>query len=271
MHDRSVQTRALPFVLVKGHVTSGLRPRCPADGCVCQVLHVVEGNRTLEAVLVSSTPSLVRTTTPGYLAPCQYCGWQGWFGECGQEHATQRFHSLFGRLPIGVFPHPEENMGTLKRTRKNDSIDAAQNAPTHHRKRKENTRKRLRAKKEEKMAEEVGKQDDEEEEEKEKEKGNNANSEDETNDGNSSNADRDKDRDISFMNDTDEEIDTAEIEEEDWIEYIKRSTDEAMQRMETAISPMLDQSSQKNEMETGDENRIVTGRKMGCESSRMEP
>ena len=36
------------------------------------------------------------------------------------------------------------------------------------------------------------------------------------------------------MNDTDEEIDTAEIEEEDWIEYIKRSTDEAMQRMETA-------------------------------------
>ena len=36
------------------------------------------------------------------------------------------------------------------------------------------------------------------------------------------------------MNDTDEEIDTAEIEEEDWIEYMKRSTDEAMERMKTA-------------------------------------
>ena len=30
-------------------------------------------------------------------------------------------------------------------------------------------------------------------------------------------------------------IDTAEVEEEDWIEYMKRSTDEAMQRMKTAI------------------------------------
>ena len=39
-----------------------------------------------------------------------------------------------------------------------------------------------------------------------------------------------KDNDISFMNDTD----TAEIEEEDWTEYIKRSTDEAMQWMESA-------------------------------------
>ena len=36
------------------------------------------------------------------------------------------------------------------------------------------------------------------------------------------------------MNDTDEEIDTAEIEEEDWIDYMKRSTDEAMERTKTA-------------------------------------
>ena len=39
--------------------------------------------------------------------------------------------------------------------------------------------------------------------------------------------------DISFMNDTDEEIDTAEIEEEEWIEYMTRSTEEAMERMKT--------------------------------------
>ena len=55
-----------------------------------------------------------------------------------------------------------------------------------------------------------------------------------TDDRNSSNTDHDQDSDISFMNDTDEEIDTAEIEEQDWIEYMKRSTDEAMVRMKTA-------------------------------------
>ena len=36
------------------------------------------------------------------------------------------------------------------------------------------------------------------------------------------------------MNDSDEHIDTAEIEEEDWIDYMKRSTDEARERMKTA-------------------------------------
>ena len=64
--------------------------------------------------------------------------------------------------------------------------------------------------------------------------------ENETDDGHSSNTNCDQDSDISFMNDTDEEIDTAEIEEEeeeeDWIEYVKRSTEEAMERMKTAKS-----------------------------------
>ena len=53
-------------------------------------------------------------------------------------------------------------------------------------------------------------------------------------DGNSSNTDRDQGSDISFMNDTDEEIDTAEMKEEDGIEYMKRSTDEATERMKTS-------------------------------------
>ena len=61
------------------------------------------------------------------------------------------------------------------------------------------------------------KKDDEEDKESHK------NSEDEAVEGNSSNTDCDQDSDVSFMNDTDEEIDTAEIEEEDWIEYIKRT------------------------------------------------
>ena len=52
-------------------------------------------------------------------------------------------------------------------------------------------------------------------------------------DGHSSRTDCDQDSDISFMNDTDEERDTAVIEEEDWIEYMKRSTDEAIEQMKT--------------------------------------
>ena len=40
---------------------------------------------------------------------------------------------------------------------------------------------------------------------------------------------------VSFEDDADdEEIDTTLIEEEDWIEYIKRSTEEAMEKMESA-------------------------------------
>ena len=42
------------------------------------------------------------------------------------------------------------------------------------------------------------------------------------------------DSDTSFESDTDDEIDTTEIEEEDWIEHIKRSTDEAIDEMEDA-------------------------------------
>ena len=70
-----------------------------------------------------------------------------------------------------------------------------------------------------------------------------------------------------FMNDTDEEVDTAEIEEGDWIEYMKRSTDEAMRQMRTAKIQCWIKNTQKNEMETSDENRIATRREMGSESS----
>ena len=59
-------------------------------------------------------------------------------------------------------------------------------------------------------------------------------SEDETEDGHTSDTNCDQDSHISFMNNTDEEIDTADTEEEDWIEYMKRSTEEAMERMKTA-------------------------------------
>ena len=39
------------------------------------------------------------------------------------------------------------------------------------------------------------------------------------------------DSDVSFESDNYEEIDAAEIEEEDWVDYIIRSTNEAMEKM----------------------------------------
>ena len=57
---------------------------------------------------------------------------------------------------------------------------------------------------------------------------------DESEDGQSSNTHNDQDSDVSFENDTDEEINTTEIDEEDWIEYVKRSTDDAIEKMDNA-------------------------------------
>ena len=65
--------------------------------------------------------------------------------------------------------------------------------------------------------------------------------------------------------------DTALIEEEDWIDFMKRSTDEAMEHMKNTRIQCWIKNSQKNEMEIGDENRIGTGRKVGGESSWMGP
>ena len=53
-------------------------------------------------------------------------------------------------------------------------------------------------------------------------------------DGQSSNMCYDQDSDISFKNDTDEEIDTTAIGEEEWTEHMKRSTDEAIKQMKNA-------------------------------------
>ena len=55
---------------------------------------------------------------------------------------------------------------------------------------------------------------------------------DESENGQSSVSHTDHDSDVSFESDNGEEIDAAEIEEEDWVEYIKRSTNEAMEKME---------------------------------------
>ena len=84
---------------------------------------------------------------------------------------------------------------------------------------------------------------------------------DESEDGQSSITHNDVGSEASFENDTDEEIDTTVIEEEeeeDLIEYTKRSTDEAMEKMENFEDSLLEQDSQKNEMETGAESSNIT-------------
>ena len=57
---------------------------------------------------------------------------------------------------------------------------------------------------------------------------------DESGGGLSTTTHNDADSEVSFEDDADEGIDTTTIEEEDWIEYIKRSTEEAVEKMESA-------------------------------------
>ena len=84
---------------------------------------------------------------------------------------------------------------------------------------------------------------------------------DESGDGQSTSTQKDVDSEVSFEDDADEEIDTTVIEEEDWIEYIKRSTEDAMEKMERAKIRCWNRT-QKNEMEIGTENRNITEREM---------
>ena len=108
------------------------------------------------------------------------------------------------------------NMGTQQRTRKNDSIDATQDATTHHPNKKGNT-KRLRNKilgPKKKMKKLTPMK---------------CSTDDESGDGQSTTTHNDVDSEVPFEDDVDDEIDTTLIEEEDWIE-----TEDAMEKMECA-------------------------------------
>ena len=70
---------------------------------------------------------------------------------------------------------------------------------------------------------------------------------------------KDQDSDVSFESDKGEEIDAAEIEEEDWVDYIERSTEEAMEKMEHEKISI-------KKMETGDEKCHITEREMAGKS-----
>ena len=62
---------------------------------------------------------------------------------------------------------------------------------------------------------------------------------------------------MSFENDTEGKIDTTEIKEEDWIDYIKRSTNDALERWEMRRFNVGTRLT-KNEIEIGDENCNIT-------------
>ena len=55
---------------------------------------------------------------------------------------------------------------------------------------------------------------------------------DESGDGQSTKTQDDVDSEVTFEDDLDEEMDTTTIEEEEWIDYIKRSTADALDKME---------------------------------------
>ena len=62
----------------------------------------------------------------------------------------------------------------------------------------------------------------------------NCSTDDESGDGQSTKSKDDVDSEVTFDEDSEKDIDTIEIEEEDWIDYIRRSTADAIDKMEHA-------------------------------------
>ena len=80
---------------------------------------------------------------------------------------------------------------------------------------------------------------------------------DESGDGQSTTTHNDVDSEVSFEDDADEEIDTTVNEEEDWIENMKRSTEDEMEKMSHSKIRCWNRT-HKNEMEIGTENSDIT-------------
>ena len=77
-------------------------------------------------------------------------------------------------------------------------------------------------------------------------------------------------KDIVMPKDSDKETDTAQLEQEDWIAYIKKKYSRGRRKHEYSQDSILDRGAQKNGVATGDEKSIATKRTMGRKSSRME-
>ena len=104
------------------------------------------------------------------------------------------------------------------------------------------------------------------------EKTENCSTDEESDDGHSTKSEDDVDSGVTFDEDSEKEIDTIEIEEEDWIDYIKRSTADALDKMEHAKIRCWNRThKKKNEVEIGTENCNITEWKMAKKSCWMEP
>ena len=90
------------------------------------------------------------------------------------------------------------------------------------------------------------------------EKTENCSTDEESGDGQSTKSEDDVDSGVTFDEDSEKEIDTIEIEEEDWIDYIKRSTADALDKMERAKIRCWNMNTEKHEMEIGTENCNIT-------------
>ena len=73
---------------------------------------------------------------------------------------------------------------------------------------------------------------------------------DESGDDQSTKTQDDVESEVTLEDDPDEEMDTTAMEEEDWIDYIKRSTVDALDKMDA----QKDSGPTKNEMEIGTED-----------------
>ena len=91
---------------------------------------------------------------------------------------------------------------------------------------------------------------------------------DETEDESQEDSNKDQDSDVSFQEEADEEIDATQ-NEEDWVEFIKRSTKEAGSTYEKTQTTMLDWGTQKDKMENGTKDHYFTSEKMEQKSFRM--
>ena len=82
-------------------------------------------------------------------------------------------------------------------------------------------------------------------------------------DGNSTHARRDQDSNVSFQIDSDNDMDTAEVGEEEWIEYIKRRTGDAQDKMKATNIPCWIETQRK--MKWRLEMRIASRREEGMD------
>ena len=120
--------------------------------------------------------------------------------------------------------------GPSRMNTKNDQIDTTQDASHHHSGKAKRPRKKWRTATKKKKTETMRSQQTMRK--KKKKYDCSKNSEGETEEGNSSNTECDQDMKVAFMEHTDVDIDTTEIEE-DWIEYRKITTRLAEEKMRT--------------------------------------